>query len=110
MKRFLFLLCTICLFALTNQQLFAQTESKPKQERIVGNGQKGQYDTKSPVTVESLTRDAEHFDTFVETGVKVYRKKTAAGKDYYFVVVPATTPEGQPTFKRRKVNYIPPSN
>ena len=72
-------------------------------------GMKGQYSTKKVVTVESLTKDCQLFDTFVETGGKIYykqrTKKDGSVEDYYFTVVEKQRKDGS-KYLTRKRYYI----
>jgi len=90
MKNKLFIILLFCSF-----NIFAQ------------QGMKGQYTTKKVVTEASLIKDAELFDTFVETGVKVYykqrTKKDGSKEDYYFIVVEKQRKDGSKYLTRQRI-------
>lgn len=76
----------------------------------VGNcqqGMKASYTSKKVVTVESLIKDAQLFDTFQETGVKVYykkrTKKDGSTEDYYFIVVEKQRKNGEKYLSRQRI-------
>jgi len=90
MKNKLFIILLFCSF-----NIFAQ------------QGMKGTYTTKKVVTEASLIKDAELFDTFVETGVKVYykqrTKKDGSKEDYYFIVVEKQRKDGSKYLTRQRI-------
>lgn len=90
MKIKLFIILLFCSF-----NIFAQ------------QGMKGQYITKKVVTEASLIKDAELFDTFVETGVKVYykqrTKKDGSKEDYYFIVVEKQHKDGSKYLSKQRI-------
>ena len=90
MKNKLFIILLFCTF-----NVFAQ------------QGMKGSYTTKKVVTEQSLIKDAELFDTFVETGVKVYykqrTKKDGSKEDYYFIVVEKQRKDGSKYLSKQRI-------
>ena len=70
-------------------------------------GMKGSYTTKKVVTEKSLTKDAQVFDTFQETGVNVYykqnKKKDGSVEDYYFIVVEKLRKNGEKYLTRQRI-------
>lgn len=93
MKNILILLLLFCSF-----NIFAQ------------QGMKATYTTKKVVTEASLIRDAELFDTFTETGVKVYykqrTKKDGSKEDYYFMIVKKQRKDGTKYLSRQRIYPI----
>ena len=77
-------------------------------------GTKGQYSATKPITVESLTKGCQLFDTFVETGGKIYykqrTKKDGTVEDYYFTVVEKQRKDGSKYLGRKRVYLIFNSN
>lgn len=76
-------------------------------------GSKGVYSEKKPVTEETLTKNAQIFDTFVESGKHVYYqkkvKKDGSVEDYYFIVVEAKDKKGNSVLRKKKI-YIYETN
>jgi len=70
-------------------------------------GMKANYTTKKVVTEQSLTKDAQVFDTFTETGVNVYykqrTKKDGSKEDYYFIVVKKQRKDGTEYLSRQRI-------
>ena len=89
MKNILILFLLFCSF-----NIFAQ------------QGMKATYSTKKPITVESLTKDAVIFDTFVDGGNVYYKqvtKKDGSKEDYYFIVVEKQRKNGDKYLSRQKI-------
>jgi hypothetical protein len=76
-------------------------------------GSKAVYSEKKPVTEETLTKNAQIFDTFVESGKHVYYqkkvKKDGSVEDYYFIVVEAKDKKGNSVLRKKKI-YIYETN
>lgn len=70
-------------------------------------GMKGSYTTKKVVTIESLTKGCTEFDTFVETGSKVYykqvTKKDGTKEDYYFMIVEKQRKDGSKYLGKKRI-------
>ena len=73
-------------------------------------GTKGRYSATKPITVESLTKDCKLFDTFVETGGKIYykqrTKKDGTVEDYYFIVVEKQRKDGSKYLTRKRYYLV----
>lgn len=70
-------------------------------------GMKASYTTKKVVTEASLVKDAQLFDTFVETGVNVYykqrTKKDGSKEDYYFIIVEKLRKDGSKYLSKQRI-------